>query len=60
MRLKYLEDFVSLDVLTRRIEQLRAEDLTEEQRRTIDAFQKALQRRGAGRPDSDWQDDDSE
>jgi predicted KAP-like P-loop ATPase/uncharacterized protein YuzE len=60
VRLKYLEDFVSLDVLTGHIEQLRQEDLTEEQRRAIDAFQKALKRRQAGQPDDDWLGDDGE
>lgn len=60
MRLQYLEDFVSLDVLMRHIEQLPLEDLTEEQRRAVDAFQKALKRRQAGQPDDNWRDDDGE
>jgi predicted KAP-like P-loop ATPase len=60
MRLRHLEDFVSLDVLTRHIEQLPLEDLTEEQRRAVDAFEKALKRRQAGRSDDDWFDDDGE
>jgi predicted KAP-like P-loop ATPase len=60
MRLQYLEDFVSLNVLTRRIEQLPLEDLSEEQRRAVDAFQRALSRRKLGRSDDNWLDDDGE
>lgn len=60
IRLKYLEDFASLDVLTRHIEQLRGADLTEEQRRAVDAFQRALGEKQAGRPDDDWREHDGE
>jgi predicted KAP-like P-loop ATPase len=58
INLKSVEDFVSAEVLARKIEQLPLEDLIDEQQKAVRAFQKALKRRQEGKSDGDWRDDE--
>ncbi|MBI4322937.1 MAG: hypothetical protein HY596_01530 [Candidatus Omnitrophica bacterium] len=58
IKLKDLEDFISLDVLEKKVEQLTTEtpakNLGEREQRAVETFQKALKRRREGKPDDDW------
>lgn len=51
IRLSTIEQFVSADEAKEKILQLKSENLNEEERRAVDAFQKALKRRQEGKPD---------
>jgi predicted KAP-like P-loop ATPase len=54
IRLGNVEDFVSPDVVAMKIEDLPIDNLTDQQRRAIAAFQEALKRRQEGKSDDDW------
>lgn len=56
--LKNIEDFVPVDVLKQKAEQVVIDDLSKEQQKAFRVFQKALKRKEAGEQDSDWWDDD--
>jgi hypothetical protein len=54
MRLGNAEDFVSPDVVAMKIEDLPIDNLTDQQRRAIAAFQEAMKRWQEGKSDDDW------
>ena len=54
IRLKDVEEFVTIDELERGVSQLRPESLEERQQRALRAVQRALKRRREGKPDEDW------
>ena len=54
MRLGNVEDFVSPDVVAMKIEDLPIDNLTDQQRRAIAAFQEAMKRWQEGKSDDDW------
>lgn len=56
--LKSIENFVPIDVLKQKSEQIIIDDLSKYQQKAFSVFQKALKRKEAGEPDSDWWDDD--
>jgi len=58
--LKTIEDFIPVDLLEKKIKIIQVEKLTEEEKRAIDAFHRALKRRQAGKSDDDWRHDDDE
>ena len=58
--LKTIEDFIPVDLLEKKIRKIQVEKLTEEEKRSIDAFHRALKRRQAGKSDDDWRHDDDE
>ena len=60
MRLKSVEDFVSLEFLEEKVKQISLEGLTEEEKGAVRAFQKALKRRKEGKSDDDWGRDEEE
>jgi hypothetical protein len=53
MRRKDIETLISMDALDERVRRFPADGLSEEDRRAVDAFQKAMERRKAGKPDDD-------
>lgn len=54
MRLKEIEEFIPVDVVSRRMANADLSDLSEEERQAVEAFERALQRRAEGRSDEDW------
>lgn len=60
INLKNLEDFVSIENLEKGIGRLSLASLGEREQKTVRAFNKALKRRGEGKSDDDWGDDEDE
>ena len=60
INLKTIEDFVSVDALERKVAELSCENLSDNQKTAVEAFQKAIKRRQEGRSDDDWRNDDDE
>ncbi|MBI3949184.1 MAG: hypothetical protein HY314_01835 [Acidobacteria bacterium] len=59
INLKSVEDFVPVDVLEKKIEQLALEGLGEKEQAAIHAFQTAMKRRREGEPDDSlWDNED--
>ncbi|MBI3292462.1 MAG: AAA family ATPase [Elusimicrobia bacterium] len=54
IKLKDVEEFVTIDELERRVGQLTPDGLEERQRQVLRAVQRALKRRREGKPDEDW------
>jgi predicted KAP-like P-loop ATPase len=53
MRRKDVETLISMDTLKARVQVLPTDSLSDEDQRAIKAFQKAIERRSAGKPDDD-------
>jgi len=53
-----LENFISIDVLERRVKKIDLTGIGEKEQRAVQAFQKALKRRQEGKPDDDWRGDE--
>jgi hypothetical protein len=53
MRRKDIETLISMDSLDAKLRQFRTDGLTEEDQRAVEAFQKAMERRNAGKLDDD-------
>lgn len=60
MRLKSVEAFASPEALEQRVKQLSIEELADEEKAAIRAFQRALKRRKEGTGDDDWGRDEEE
>lgn len=60
INLKSLEDFVPVEVLARKIDQLSIGEFGDKAQRAIDAFRRALKRRQEGRADEHWRHDDED
>jgi predicted KAP-like P-loop ATPase len=60
IRLKTIEDFITVDVLERKIKEIEIDKITPEEKRAVDAFNKALKRRQAGKSEDDWRHDDED
>ena len=60
MRIKSVEDFASPETLEQRVKQLSVDELPEEEKAAIRAFQRALKRRKEGKSDDDWGRDSEE
>lgn len=60
MSLKNVEAFASPDTLEQRVKQLSVDELADEEKAAIRAFQRALKRRKEGKSDDDWGRDDEE
>jgi len=58
--LKNIEDFVPVDIIEKKVNQLTFEQLGDKEQKAIRAFQKALKRRREGKSDDDWRRDDEE
>lgn len=53
MRRKHIETLISMDTLDARVRQVPPDGLSPEDERAVKAFQKAMERRRAGKPDDD-------
>ena len=61
MSLKNVEAFASPETLEQRVKQLSVDELADEEKAAVRAFQKALKRRKEGKSDDDWgRDTDNE
>ncbi len=60
INLKTIEDFVSVDILEEKVAALSCENLSDDQKKAVKAFQKAIKRRQEERSDDDWRNDDDE
>ena len=60
MSLKNVEAFASPETLEQRVKQLSIDELAEEEKAAIRAFQRALKRRKECKSDDDWGRDDEE
>ena len=60
IHLKTIEDFIPVDLLEQKVKKIRVEKLTEEEKRAVDAFHRALKRRQDGKSDDDWRHDDED
>ena len=60
MSLKNVEAFASPETLEQRVKQLSVDELADEEKAAIRAFQRALKRRKEGKPDDEWGRDDQE
>jgi predicted KAP-like P-loop ATPase len=59
INLQNLEDFVSVDVIEQKVNNLALETLGDKEQKAVQAFRKALRRRREGRPDQGfWPDED--
>jgi len=58
MSLKNVEAFASPETLEQRVKQLSVDELAQEEKATVLAFQRALKRRKEGKSDDDWGRDD--
>lgn len=58
MSLKNVEAFASPETLEQRVKQLSADELADEEKAAVRAFQRALKRRKEGKSDDDWGRDD--
>lgn len=57
IRLRDLEDFVSVEVLEKKVGKLSLVNLGEREQKAVSAFQRALRRRQEGKSDEDWRHD---
>lgn len=58
IKLKNIEDFIPVDIIKCKIENLPTDDLTDQEQKAVDAFKKALKEREEGKPDeSKWGDE---
>lgn len=57
IHLTTIEEFISVETLAKKVAELPIEHLNDEQRETVKAFQRAIQRRQEGKPDH-WPDDE--
>lgn len=57
IRLEEIEPFVEVDELSRAVRELCGDELSSEDRRAVDALDRALRRRDAGADEDDWLDD---
>jgi predicted KAP-like P-loop ATPase len=57
---KYVEDFVPIESLEKKVAALSLDDLSEKERKAVRAFQKAIKRRREGKSDDGWRDDEGE
>lgn len=53
-----VENFISIDVLERKVRELDLTGMGEKEQKAVHAFQKALKRRREGKSDDDWRDDE--
>ncbi len=60
IRLRNIQDFVSIDEIKRNIDGLDVEKLNEKEKLAVKAFHRALRRREQGISDEDWRHDDEE
>ena len=60
IKMKTVEDFVSVDILEEKVAALSCENLSDDQKKAVKAFQKAIKRQQEGRSDDDWRNDDDE
>ena len=60
INLKYVEDFVPVDTVARKVSTLLLDNLSEKEAKAVKAFQKAHKRRREGKSDDDWRDDEDE
>ena len=60
MSLKNIEAFASPETLEQRVKQLSVDELAEEEKAAVRAFQRALKRRKQGKPDDEWGRDEEE
>lgn len=60
IKLKTIEDFIPVHLLEQKVKKIQVEKLTEEEKRAVGAFHRALKRRQAGKSDDDWRHDDEE
>ena len=60
INLKTVEDFVPADTLAMKVAALPLDNLSDKEQKAVKAFQKAIQRRGEGKSDDNWRDDDEE
>ena len=60
MRLKSVEDFVTPEIVEERLKQISSDNLTEDEKEAVRAFQRALKRRQEGKGDDDWGRDSEE
>lgn len=60
INLKTVEDFIPVDTFEKKVAELPLDNLTQKERRAVNAFQKAIKRRREGKSDDDWRDDEGE
>jgi predicted KAP-like P-loop ATPase len=60
MSRKSVEDFVAPEIVEEGIKQTSLDELTEDEKQAVRAFQKAIARRREGKPDDDWGRDSEE
>ena len=60
MSFKNIEAFASPETLEQRVKQLSVDELAEEEKAAVRAFQRALKRRKQGKPDDEWGRDEEE
>jgi len=58
--LKSIEDFVPVDIIEEKINELKVDELSEKEQLAIRAFQKALKKREEGKSDDGWRVDEDE
>lgn len=57
INLKTVEDFATVDAMEKKLAALPCENLKDNQKKAVKAFQKAMKRRREGKSDEDWHDD---
>ncbi|OGP27091.1 MAG: hypothetical protein A2038_08925 [Deltaproteobacteria bacterium GWA2_57_13] len=60
MSLKNVEAFTLPETLEQRVKELSVDEIADEEKAAVRAFQKALKRRKEGKGDDDWGRDDEE
>ena len=60
INLKSVEDFVSVEPLEKKVAELSPDNLTDKEKKAVEAFLKAVKRRRDGKPDDSWRDDEDE
>lgn len=60
INLKYVEDFVPVDTVARKVAALSLDNLSEKEAKAVKAFQKAIKRRQEGKSEDDWRDDEDD
>lgn len=60
IKLTNVEDFVSIDVLENKLEELSLDNLSDKEMKAVKAFQKAVKQRQESKSDHDWREDEDE
>jgi len=58
IKLSTIEQFIPVDTVKAKFEQLNTENINDEEKRAVEAFEKALRRREEGKPEDNWFNND--